>query len=963
MPTLKDLNCSIELSDSQRALQEFGTTYNDGCVETFVAVPSKPESFSIHLTSDRFIAPGISMYVFVDGVYQCNRNRQDLKLTKESNKHSVVDFRVRQKEEKQKDGSMIAREWKFDKLDTSKCLTQTGDEHSLIAAASADNSFNTCSQNMLDNLGCIEVLVLRCAGTRNAKTTSAMNMDGAGDFQPPPFALDGQPRTTTPSVYDDRGPYFGGHGNAQPAPGSTYRTPYAETVHSHDTKPRSHYNLPPFAPPYGQRPRSRTSGQFSPDAKPVTSIPSEAFHYGSGPIPKGPMHRSERSFYHIHPASVTVTNAPRSDPAWLNEMLTKAAKRGVEEYRRNGLDSKAEKQNAVNLETASQPPGAWPQSPYAQLAQAPNASGSRAGEDADTAWDKPTGGWGTVNVSRKSKAQVKRDTDPEWDSQSVSGSWGAPDETSSDTWDTDETWRVKEPSRTKDSQWGTSRAASGRSKSKQRNKSPDTTRTRRSHNTRKGRSRMSRSISRSGGSAWGDNHKDDGGRLPVEATSESAASSEASDSTAQPSRSRSPRHNSKDRSKTRKYSCRARFTHRSEGRSPKHLRGGADIQDPSARGRATSMASGLMPEVMNAPIGMPTTAYSSHEPLRSVGFAAASPALWAPPEAQHALAPPAPPAPFSSYGDKSPWGVDNTTGWGDTNTPGNVKDDWTIPQDDKDSWEVIDHPKKDKDKKKASSGWEGGLDKIPRTKEMKSGWDTYEDVWATDDKPTKPNTVKWDTQPDDWAPVPKDPEPTKAAPTSKRHTTKSLSKYRKHSPPPSPPGPKSHWQFPPPPSSTPLPSASPSTLLLPAEPRLKVPSSTASSKGVSHHVRAGPGSSYGHMIGRPTYLDTLEKPYAVFRFKYRSRGVLKELFGHAVSDKKGELTTRAQTPATKVRREKEKLEGLGREELVERMVRLKMEVEGEKERGRKREQSRSTESVARGLTERWVERQSRDMSN
>lgn len=119
MPTLKDLNCSIELSGSHRALEEFGTTYNDGCVETFVAVPSKPESFSIHLTSDRFIAPGISMYVFVDGVYQCNRNRQDLKLRKGSDKHSVVDFRVRQKEEKQKDGSMIAREWKFDKLDTS----------------------------------------------------------------------------------------------------------------------------------------------------------------------------------------------------------------------------------------------------------------------------------------------------------------------------------------------------------------------------------------------------------------------------------------------------------------------------------------------------------------------------------------------------------------------------------------------------------------------------------------------------------------------------------------------------------------------------------------------------------------------------------------------------------------------------------------------------------------------------
>jgi hypothetical protein len=122
MPTLKDLNCSIELSESQRKLQEFGTFYGDGFVETFVPVPSKPQSFSIHLTSEKFIAPGISMYVFVDGVYQCNRNRQDLKLRRRSDSRSVVDFTVRQKEEKQKDGSMIAREWKFEKLDTSKFL-------------------------------------------------------------------------------------------------------------------------------------------------------------------------------------------------------------------------------------------------------------------------------------------------------------------------------------------------------------------------------------------------------------------------------------------------------------------------------------------------------------------------------------------------------------------------------------------------------------------------------------------------------------------------------------------------------------------------------------------------------------------------------------------------------------------------------------------------------------------------
>lgn len=117
MPSLKDLNCSIELSQPQHALPEYGTIYGDGFVETFVPIPNQPQSFSIHLTSNTFIAPGIAIFVYVDGIYQCNRNRQNIKPRKLSDSRSLVDFRVRQKEERQKDGSMIAREWTFDNLD------------------------------------------------------------------------------------------------------------------------------------------------------------------------------------------------------------------------------------------------------------------------------------------------------------------------------------------------------------------------------------------------------------------------------------------------------------------------------------------------------------------------------------------------------------------------------------------------------------------------------------------------------------------------------------------------------------------------------------------------------------------------------------------------------------------------------------------------------------------------------
>jgi hypothetical protein len=123
MPSLKDLHCFIELPGSMNKLEEFGTSYSDGCVEAFVAVPSEPQPFALRLTSSNFIAPGLAMYVFIDGVYQCNRNRQGLKLRKPPDRKSLIDFCVRQKEEKQSDGTMIARDWRFEKLNIGQLHT------------------------------------------------------------------------------------------------------------------------------------------------------------------------------------------------------------------------------------------------------------------------------------------------------------------------------------------------------------------------------------------------------------------------------------------------------------------------------------------------------------------------------------------------------------------------------------------------------------------------------------------------------------------------------------------------------------------------------------------------------------------------------------------------------------------------------------------------------------------------
>ena len=60
--------------------------------------------------------------------------------------------------------------------------------------------------------------------------------------------------------------------------------------------------------------------------------------------------------------------------------------------------------------------------------------------------------------------------------------------------------------------------------------------------------------------------------------------------------------------------------------------------------------------------------------------------------------------------------------------------------------------------------------------------------------------------------------------------------------------------------------------IAPEEPLHMIPQKTAQEKQVEHQVKAGRGAAYSHRVGRPEYLDTMEAPYAVFSFKYRSKG-------------------------------------------------------------------------------------------
>lgn len=60
------------------------------------------------------------MFVWMDGDYQCNRNRVDLaipSLDGTSNPgQTEINFRVRQKEIKQPDGTFCGQQWKFREL-------------------------------------------------------------------------------------------------------------------------------------------------------------------------------------------------------------------------------------------------------------------------------------------------------------------------------------------------------------------------------------------------------------------------------------------------------------------------------------------------------------------------------------------------------------------------------------------------------------------------------------------------------------------------------------------------------------------------------------------------------------------------------------------------------------------------------------------------------------------------------
>lgn len=121
MPTLNHLTCHVEWPTSNIPFQEYGISYGNGVVESHIAVPPSSTPFAISLQSTSFISSGLAVFVYIDGVYQCNRNRCDLKSPKRTDNPNdtgtMVEFRVRQKEVFLPNGDWIGRPWKFEPLE------------------------------------------------------------------------------------------------------------------------------------------------------------------------------------------------------------------------------------------------------------------------------------------------------------------------------------------------------------------------------------------------------------------------------------------------------------------------------------------------------------------------------------------------------------------------------------------------------------------------------------------------------------------------------------------------------------------------------------------------------------------------------------------------------------------------------------------------------------------------------
>lgn len=269
--------------------------------------------------------------------------------------------------------------------------------------------------------------------------------------------------------------------------------------------------------------------------------------------------------------------------------------------------------------------------------------------------------------------------------------------------------------------------------------------------------------------------------------------------------------------------------------------------------------------------------------------------------------------------DNNDWGAPAKDNKDDKKSKTSQSKDWT---EDKAASNGLDWAGDDDEEKKSDDGWGSTKNtKVSTTKSkgsnMPGGWDNTKPDKTPDtswDKP-KPGSVKaassWGGKADKAAPRASQPAHSSRSRFTGPVNDGAASDYSLGDPQPKPVI-KPYWSEWTKNPVTIKPKVQPREVYeYPALPLPTLPAGKAE-KGITQAVHAGRGANYAHKLYRPEYLDSMSKPYAVFTFHYRSKPVLESILRHKIDD--------SNIGEAKVEAKKHDLYGKTKEELVEALM-------------------------------------------
>jgi hypothetical protein len=852
----------------------------------------------------------------------------------------------------------------------------------------ADNAPDTCSPNILDNIGCIEVIVLRCAGSRHCASSEqalplAFGMDGASEVLKHGIGMYGQARewdSGLPLDYADL--YSAGRRRASRSQRSSRpASSYAKTIWSCPASAAAgdfHNQLNGRDDSPSIIERLHTNRAMSPGFPFNRSMSPAGFRYGSGPVPHAPRAESEAELFRNRTPGSIVTDAPIVDPKWLDQFVAQAVERKLREKGEKKKSSHIYKKPNTAYEpdpnVSLPPPRAWPISPFGPLEQPPNpieetSFGNQRGssrpkvsisiKNDDPSWDESYGQWEQkppwVNI-----AHVKWANAIETDVASCITVQNG----SSDSWKTS-SWGTKDDNpdlqrKKSESKWSNQNTpnlppASFASLSSHRSVEdwvhvdslPDN-------------SIVDKRPFRSS-TAWCMHENTGWTDRKMEGIPSSSSSTWGGIQTVGPP----PRGSIATRRSSRS------DNEKKKNKEEKEKKPNISIPPMPTWGCGVAHRP---EEFRTAPAHIPPPAYSLESWMHNVSLGSSMSTPWQDVQKDES----SDSSDSWDIGDRVETGTGSKKKKGQSEWEGtignnvsssswcknrNLKNEQSKPADWKGlphiwngrTWTASDHKTQVYDSWKQTDNMPGAWDKNSDTdsqSEVKSTWKDYNwekknesndqcipspacDLPEIGFKEKSDDFVKepWDSN--GWKSTPNDKQDISLKTTTSHHSarnsTKSQDQKHQQDRTISASGPKEHWKFPPPPSKKlyPIPTDYDSVSTTgnrkiwtaPKESLYSIPASKAKQEMLEHQVRAGKGTKYHHIVGRPKYLDSLEKPYAVFRFKYRSRDVLRHMLGAGVVPEEEEES--APSPVLE-----EKLQGLSKEEIVQMYMELKDKLNG-----------------------------------